>query len=705
MATDAPGLEYLIRAVLDAKGFEDLQEKMRETTAAHKDAADAAGGFGAAMDGVASKLAVAAAEIGIATKAFEFFKDSLKAGIEAQKVLEQFAAMNVTLGQTTDKAREANQEWLESVELASDFTKSELVPNYMTLAAATGDVEKAQALLQIAAGAARRGMASLDEATTAMARAMLTDKGPVKAHSAFTVELKKLMDQGLHANEAFKVLSAQFGDAGASVNNAAAQVARAHVTWERFKEGVGALSISLVNLLQPAFFAIAKVVATVIGMFTQLGAEIGSLGNVFHSVMRAVVEALHGNFKVAGSYFLSAVNDAKAGFADAAKAGKEAEDKLLGVFKAGTAGLLNQEQVRDAAGKKGVESKTQALKKLEEEYTIALNLAKARSGTERVLLENEMAIYRRMADDKRLGTLKQSEAEARYFETKRKLEAMDLKEEQKFNDEITAIIDKSLHQQIELDKKKRAAIRAAEIQETKDAIRMARDRFNEAKKYDIAEMQAAIDALEVQRQAEIAAGRSTIEIDRAIYEEKKRLAQEEVALAQQVAGAVMSIAGDLFGQNKDMAIATALINTALAVVSALAQSQPYYLNIIEAAAALAAGMAQVSKIESTNPKSGGGGVGFDDPSNDFAAYVGGAKWARDMIDHFSTGAMAGFSSTIMNDNRQTVYNTSTRQGDRHSHYNIRTQGLIDSGSNVAMRQFTRKLQVYTNQLEAARTIR
>jgi hypothetical protein len=77
------------------------------------------------------------------------------------------------------------------------------------------------------------------------------------------------------------------------------------------------------------------------------------------------------------------------------------------------------------------------------------------------------------------------------------------------------------------------------------------------------------------------------------------------------AGAASNIAGSLtqvFQKSKGVAIAAAMINSFQAASNALAQA-PWPLNFAAAAAALAAGFAQVANIRRTTENSGGGGGG------------------------------------------------------------------------------------------------
>lgn len=92
--------------------------------------------------------------------------------------------------------------------------------------------------------------------------------------------------------------------------------------------------------------------------------------------------------------------------------------------------------------------------------------------------------------------------------------------------------------------------------------------------------------------------------------------------------------GQIFGDNKGLAVASALVNTYEAATKALAEGGPY-LGPILAALMIAAGMAQVQKIMDTEPTTA---RGFDDPVNDaYARQFGGRKWARDLVNQIGMG--------------------------------------------------------------------
>ena len=80
-------------------------------------------------------------------------------------------------------------------------------------------------------------------------------------------------------------------------------------------------------------------------------------------------------------------------------------------------------------------------------------------------------------------------------------------------------------------------------------------------------------------------------------------AEYQIAVAQQVANATFSIASAAFGRNKGIAIAEAIVNTALGATKALAQGGA--LGFATAAAVTAAGVAQVATISRQKLARGG----------------------------------------------------------------------------------------------------
>lgn len=100
---------------------------------------------------------------------------------------------------------------------------------------------------------------------------------------------------------------------------------------------------------------------------------------------------------------------------------------------------------------------------------------------------------------------------------------------------------------------------------------------------------------------------SKLRIDSEKALEKKKF-ESNSAYALQFYGLISQAAKDMFGENKAIAIADAIVNTAVGVTKALASAPPPW-NLALAAATGAAGAAQIAKISAQNFATGGFPVG------------------------------------------------------------------------------------------------
>lgn len=183
-----------------------------------------------------------------------------------------------------------------------------------------------------------------------------------------------------------------------------------------------------------------------------------------------------------------------------------------------------------------------------------------------------------------------------------------------------------------------------------------------------------------------------------IIELKKLEAQQGIELAQQS----VALLGSVFGDSKEIAIAQAIINTYEGATKALSQGGIYGAAL--AAIVIAAGFAQIAKIESTNPgDTGGGGQGFDDPDNDAAAYAGGRRWARDVLRHMGRGAMAGFNEGVLANGGGGGTNTTVNSA-KNTTYNVVMPGLTSPAQVRQQKQAFRDLETIGTQVEGSRVI-
>lgn len=126
--------------------------------------------------------------------------------------------------------------------------------------------------------------------------------------------------------------------------------------------------------------------------------------------------------------------------------------------------------------------------------------------------------------------------------------------------------------------------------------------------------------------------------DTVAAEEKKAVATANtIGMYGQAAGAL----SNLFGKNKALAIAGAILSTyegaALALVDKTIPNT--FARIAAVTAVIATGLAQVQQIRKTNPA-----VGFDDPFSDLVARRLGRKSADDFVKHFGGTFMQGLNN-------------------------------------------------------------
>lgn len=112
-----------------------------------------------------------------------------------------------------------------------------------------------------------------------------------------------------------------------------------------------------------------------------------------------------------------------------------------------------------------------------------------------------------------------------------------------------------------------------------------------------------IEGLEQVTVAEGVAGESAEQLAR----KQQQAMRQRVQMMRSMASQVSSLLGAIFGRSKEVQIAQAVINTAAAVMQALASGPPP-ASYATAAVAAAMGAAQIARIQSTSIGGGGGGV-------------------------------------------------------------------------------------------------
>lgn len=227
-------------------------------------------------------------------------------------------------------------------------------------------------------------------------------------------------------------------------------------------------------------------------------------------------------------------------------------------------------------------------------------------------------------------------------------EAEDL--EQTAADEIRDQHQQALQDRIDTLQEGAKFVRDFEIQAVRDQI------YAVAQEQIDAEIVARTKALENTMLTEQGRRDIITASENKIRKIKKDAAKEDVALTKwaemsklervrYVASAVQDINVAVFNNNKNIAIAAAIVDTIAAAVAAFHQFKGWPAGVIPMAVTLAMGYAKVQQIRKQDASKG---KGFDDPVNDRAAYQGGRRWAQDAVSNMTRGIDAGWASAMQN---------------------------------------------------------
>jgi|GEM_PF-5736103 len=710
MANDSGlGLEIVVRCLLDARGFSDLQAELKKTEAAHRAATPAVDDFTKALQNIPSQLIAMGTGLLAVGAALEFLKGSFMAAVEASRMLDQMRAANESLAGATADAREANEAWLRSVEEASGKTKEELVPSYIRLVAVTGSVSEAQRITQIAAGAAARGFGDLGQITQALIRYYETGQTQTRGFGAV---LKALVGDAQDVGEGFDKLTAKFGDAGVATDNLGLKMDRLKTRWHEFKAEVGNVVASMVDGIAKGFNAIDDF------MSHNFKTALGGINDVTGASAAAATGLNNDCAKIKGGIddANKSLKDFQEQYDDWALSAKNASKSVVGGVRAEIAVYKQMAADPDVQGLMSDKEKTKLNAKLialekqltdavksethkraamvKDAYDTELLLARANGVSQYAVLNAELDIYKRMATASGLTRKEQAVAIENVTKTEKALNA-ELEKERKVLTEgmtLRQFMDKT-------EEERMAKVR----KDTAERIKLSLMEAKQLQKMDEGELQSWKKKLEAELSLEGITAEQIIAIRQKMTAITEQLDNDEVSNRKAAEQSMMTIATSVFGQNKALAVAQAVINTAEGATAIWGQGPevPYYLKVVEEIAEIAAGGAQIANIESATPGSRGG---FDNPSSDYAAYIGGQKWAGDMVRNYSSGAEAGWSAGMARGGSSSVVNNSSsvRYGDRPLHITI--HGGILGNDDVSARLFVKRIAPYINRLDQRRNL-
>lgn len=236
----------------------------------------------------------------------------------------------------------------------------------------------------------------------------------------------------------------------------------------------------------------------------------------------------------------------------------------------------------------------------------------------------------------------------------------------------------------------------AEVAAIEETFRLSKETLEDEyrarrEEKEIDSQKKVTDAILEQLQREVDA-KKRADAEEDARERQKRL--DRIDTIEAIGSASIAAAQAIFGTNKALAIAQTIISTATAVMRALEIYGPTPLGYAVAAATAAKGLLELATIRKTNFSKG---RGFDDPANDRLAYLGGRRWAEDMIRNISAGFRGGLAAAIPGSPTSNVSN-SYRYGDT-----VINVGSM-YGGDAGLRQLRRELDQAARR-DAARRVR
>jgi hypothetical protein len=615
--------------------------------------------------------------------AISYVGDSFHKALQEQKTNSQIIGNMQALTSATLEQAEATVKMLDAAELASGIDKDRLAPALNELAASTENLEQAQEGVRISAGAAARGLGTLEGNARILAMALET--GVIPKKQAFGKVLLNLKEKTGSLDGAIKELNTRYGDAGQAVDTAAMQVERSKIQWDNAKEAIGGMVQGIVMTLMPALKWVAMAIAGVVGVLKLLGSGFMAEMKAIKLFGEVATMVFTGQFAEAGKHAQKGMEEIKDSFMADLEAVGDSIDAVSNSFDkmTGKMGGAAADKFKPGHGKK----------EKGDDDKVKVNLGSADMG-----IENGKS----WADEE----LKKNEA---VLESKRIMMEYMSKSEEDYNKELLKILDARILLYADNDDE-----RYKLLLQKKQLEKKMEDDADKAKAKAIISADSAIKNKDIARLKELKAGYAAdLKNFKGSIKEKEKLLKElgkvEAALAKaskksnrEGAADAINVAAGMFKENKELAIAAAIMNTYEGAARAFADYQ-FPMSAVIAALTVAGGLMQVKEIQSQDPSKGSG---FDDPQNDLAAEIGGARWAKDFTKKFGSRAMKGMEDELGGGGGTTnnYHQYQPGQTVRTTNVNVGAVPLVDTGKDQMMRELASGIRTYIN-LDGERDVR
>jgi hypothetical protein len=201
--------------------------------------------------------------------------DAVKAFMEDDKAAQLLATSLRNTTGATDAQIASVEKFITQTSIAAAVADDELRPAFDKLVRGTGDVTKAQDLMNLALDISAGTGKDLGAVSDALSKAFNGQLGPLKK---LDPALASLIENGATTDEVFAALGDTFkGAASTSANTASGKMKSFTIQMGEFKESVGAAVFPIVDKLLPAFKSVADFVTNNTTLVVTLGAVIGGL--------------------------------------------------------------------------------------------------------------------------------------------------------------------------------------------------------------------------------------------------------------------------------------------------------------------------------------------------------------------------------------------------------------------------------------------
>lgn len=701
--SDQQQLDILIKTLYNSEGFQNLEKDQQQLKDRGKElegelakqkhtTEGTAGAFGQLKE----ELTHTVAGYFALEKAAEFMKDSFMAAVNDEKAHRGLQnAIMATTAATREQAKAAS-EYIKELEHESSIPDEQLIPAFKKLVVATGDVEQAKKLLRIAVDAENAGFTDAQTAAEQMVRYMTT--GAVRGTDEFAVALKRAGAEGGDVTKTLTRLGEKFHEQAEANDTQDKQLRELKISWEDAKKAIGGMVTDIMPALKVGAQGVVMAFSGVIAIVQTIGLAVATLAQKVGAAVSFIDGALHGSIKGAWTAYKEQIQeineDASAQFdeiIEKANAAQEAFEHTkraaadaggaLGPIKKG-GGKTPEEEAADRA-KAAAEAHKKAIDQINQQYDDMLKRAKLATDDEVKYAREEARILTEKASRFKEGTRERLNAEVAAKAARDRLRAAETAAEKKRTDDAAAAAKREVQAREDAWRREDALF---DLRMGREAKTLADEKRFLAERE--AMLKARLAAVKGDVDAEIKLNQQLLQNEQRMAAAEKRISQariaqkkKEVAQTHDAAMAGIESSKALFGENKSIQLAEAIVNGVSAAIESFDNGGGYPAGLVPMALSIATSAAQIAKIE---------GAGFDDPANDALLGTFGKRWAKDMGSIIFGNLAEGFGGELRNQTQQAttvIQQQISNPGSTHysSTVNVGAMPLIDTASEPMLK--------------------